>query len=367
MAPESIPLYRAFGLDAARHFSLFGSYPRSLAIPDRWASWRFRAVPMAQRIIRDQGVDAVWSTFPVATAHRIGLEIARRSGLPWIAEFRDPMWQGDYPHERAVNRAWLLLEQKVFSEASAVVVTTPGAAVLYRDRYPAFDSSKIKLIENGFDERTFQQAEASLRESGEGDVNRSLVTLLHSGIVYPSERDPTQLFAAIAALKDRRAVDSKRLRIILRASGNDRELSRQIDSSGIGDIVKLEPAIDYVSALREMICVDGLLILQASNCNAQVPAKIYEYFRARRPILALTDPLGDTARTLRTAGMGIVAPLDSQGAIEAAVVRFMIEVKEDSWKRMSSASIERYSREAQTKLLGELLDSLCNSSGRMSD
>ena len=44
----------------------------------------------------------------------------------------------------------------------------------------------------------------------------------------------------------------------------------------------------------------GLLLLQASNCNDQVPAKAYEYLRCHRPVLALTDPAGDTAELLRS-------------------------------------------------------------------
>lgn len=359
-ALEGVPIYRAFGLDAARHLSLFGRYPRALAVPDRWASWRLRAVPMALKIIKRHRINVIWSTFPIATAHWIGLHVSLRSGLPWVAEFRDPMWQGDYPSDPAVNRSWLMLEQQVFREAKAVVVTTPGAAALYRERYPDFDSANIRVIENGYDERSFQRAEAGIGAAG---IERTAapVTLLHSGLIYLTERDPTQLFAAIGTLKAKGVVDAGRLRIVMRASGNDQVLGRHIATLGIDDIVHLQPAVDYVSALREMMDVDGLLILQASNCNAQIPAKIYEYFRARRPILALTDPRGDTARTLETACTGLVVPLNSQTAIEAAIVRFVTELKDNSWKRMSDADVLRYSREAQTGTFAELLDSLCSS------
>jgi hypothetical protein len=64
-------------------------------------------------------------------------------------------------------------------------------------------------------------------------------------------------------------------------------------------VVLLAPALPYREALRETMDVDGLLVFQAANCNHQIPTKIYEYFRTRRPILALTDPSGDTAAALR--------------------------------------------------------------------
>jgi hypothetical protein len=89
---------------------------------------------------------------------------------------------------------------------------------------------------------------------------------------------------------------------VLRATGCDDCLRGLLGQLRIDDIVMLEPRVGYREALAEMLAADGLLVLQAANCNYQVPAKLYEYLRARRPILALTDAAGDTAQTLADAG-----------------------------------------------------------------
>lgn len=351
-------VHRTRAFDAARHLSLFGRYPRSLAIPDRWATWKYSAVPTALRLIREQRVDALWTTFPIATAHQIGLAVAQRSGLPWVAEFRDPMWQGDYPPDPRVNRAWKHLESRVFERARRVVVTTPGAARDYRERYPHFAGEHIHIVENGFDEDTFANAEKRVRARppAEGAPDRRL-TLLHSGVIYPSERDPTQLFDAIARLKARGEAAARRLALKLRATGNDPQFQRMIDERGIGDIVTLAPAVDYVSALEEMLAVDGLLVLQAANCNAQVPAKIYEYFRANRPIVALTDERGDTAETLRRAGTGLIAPLDSVEGIAAALRDFVRRTDSRQWQAMSPDVVGTFSRERRTAEIASIFNS----------
>jgi hypothetical protein len=353
--PPGLEVRRAFGLDAGRHLSVFGRYPRSLALPDRWATWRFWATRAARKLIRERNVTAIWSTFPIATAHRIGLEIARSSGLPWVAEFRDPMWQGDYPPDPKVNRAWERLEQMIFAEARRVVVVTPGAASLYRERFPDYGASRVALIENGYDEETFSRAEQSLAVANDTVPGGGPVTLLHSGVIYPSERDPTQFFAAVQALKRRGEISSADLRIVLRATGDDARYRRDLAALDIADIVCLAPAIDYLAALREMLTVDGLLVLQAANCNAQIPAKLYEYLRAGRPVLALTDPAGDTAATLAAAGTGMVARLDSQQEIEAALTEFLVRLREGKFRLPSAAAVARCSREAQAGQLAELL------------
>jgi glycosyltransferase involved in cell wall biosynthesis len=357
--PADLEVHRAFGLDTGRHLSLFGRYPRALALPDRWATWRLWGVRAAMRIIRERNVSAIWSTFPIATAHLIGLEVARRSGLPWIAEFRDPMWQGDYPPDPRVNRAWKQLETEIFDKASRVMVVTPSAATVYRDRFGSVDPGRIVVIENGYDEETFARAEGALASSAKPSASdRRPLTLLHSGLVYPSERDPTQLFAALAALKSRGALSANDVRIVFRASGNDRQYQRELEALQLTDIVHLEPAVSYLAALQELLTVDGLLLLQAANCNAQIPAKLYEYLRAGRPILTLTDPQGDTAATLRAAGSNVIARLDSQQEIEAILPKFLDAIRNGNWPRPSAAAVASYSRQSQTgelaRLLGEI-------------
>jgi hypothetical protein len=377
--PADLAVHRAFGFNAATQLALFGRYPKALALPDRWATWRFWAVPKALRLIRDEGISAIWSTFPVSTAHLIGLELAKRTGLPWIAEFRDPMWQHDWPPDPTANRVWLDLEHKIFARADWTVFTAPSAIDLYGERFPKLPAERRVLIENGFDEETFRRAEQSNATPSSAtqapgnahtvapDSRRSKpITLLHSGIIYRSERDPTQFFAAIAALKKQGQVDANRLQIVLRASGSESNYVGDLQRLDIADIVRLEPAIDYMAALREMLTVDGLLILQAANCNAQVPAKLYEYLRARRPILALTDPAGDTARTLQMAGTGLIARLDNTAEIAAALLKFLAEIESDTARVLAPETVVRYSREAKTGELARLLERALQAKRRVS-
>src|SRR5215212_6559377 len=82
---------RAFALDSAKHLSIGGHYPRFAAQPDRWISWWLGAVPKGLAMIRKYRPEVIWSTYPIATAHKIGHTLQRLSGLPWIADFRDPM------------------------------------------------------------------------------------------------------------------------------------------------------------------------------------------------------------------------------------------------------------------------------------
>lgn len=314
--PPGTIVNRTRAWDAARHFAVGKRYPQILARPDRWMSWWLSAVPAGLAMIRKYRPQALWSTYPLATAHRIGHTLQRLSGLPWVADFRDPMAQEGYPEDPSVWRSFERIERAGIARAALSTFTTPSALRDYQARYPA-RAARMSLLENGYDEETFQGVAA------DSPLDPDRLTILHSGIVYPSERDPTALFAALEDLKraDRSIFD--RLRIRFRAPVHKALLEQLAADHGVAEAIEILPSIAYRDALSEMVRADGLLILQAANCNAQVPAKLYEYLRARRPILALTDPAGDTARIARDAGIEAVVPLDNPGAISALLRRFV--------------------------------------------
>jgi glycosyltransferase involved in cell wall biosynthesis len=308
---------------------------------------------MGLYLIQKYRPDVIWSTYPIATAHLIGLTLSRLSGLPWVADFRDPMTDADYPPDRYTRQMFQWIEKKSLTYCTRAVLTTPGALDNYKERFPQTPASRFRLIENGYDEENFAAAEKSLIK--EQKKNTRLV-LVHSGIIYPSERDPTQFFAALAALSKKGFISHTGLHVILRATAHDEYLLRLIDQYEIGDIVSLAPPISYGEALAEMLAADGLLILQASNCNNQIPAKLYEYLRARRPILALTDSTGNTAAALIGAGVDTIAPLDSQNDIMRELLRFLALIRANEAPIASAENALAGSRKSRTKELSNLLD-----------
>lgn len=352
--PESLVVARAPAFDAARHLAIAGRYPRFLARPDRWANWRLGAALTGWKLIRKYRPQVLWSTFPIATAHQIGYDLHRLSGLPWIADFRDPMAQDGYPADPKTWRQFQRIEQQAFAGARFSVFTTPGAARLYRERYPRVAAERAVLIENGYDEDSFAGLDASA--AAKGPLIPGKLTLLHSGIVYPSERDPTQLFSAISDLLIAGRLRPERFTLRLRAAAHEDWLRRLANERGIAGVVELAPPLPYRDALEEMLRADGLLVLQAANCNEQIPAKLYEYLRVGRPILGLTDPVGDTALTLRHAGCRHLARLDSPEQIAEVLLSFLGDVETGTAPKPTPETVAAASRRNRARALAELLD-----------
>jgi len=353
--PGGCEVIRAPALDTARHLSIGGRYPGFLAVPDRWASWSWAGGWIAARAARRFGAQAVWSTYPIATAHRIGEQASRRSGLPWIADFRDPMAQDGYPADPARWRAYRAIEDAAAQRAARMVFVTPGALRIYRERFPDAPERRFALIENGFDESAFASARTAEPPPTAG---RPLV-ILHSGIVYPTERDPANLVRAVANLDRDGSIRRGELLLRFRAPVHDELILGLARAHGVADYFEVLPPVPYRDALAEMTASDGLLAMQAANCNEQIPAKVYEYLRASRPILGLADPRGDTGRMLGEVGCPYVAALESEADVTACLAGYLRALRAGSATVVARSQAERFSRRSLTGRLAQLLDEVC--------
>lgn len=347
---------RAWVLDAKHHLGLFGRYPQLLALPDRWATWWFTAVPLGLIMMRRNNSKVIWTTYPIATAHLIGLTLKSLTGKMWVADFRDPMTQADYPSNPWQRKIFRWIERKTLLHCDAAVFTTQSARDTYVKRYPNCPEEKFHVIENGYDEDGFGGQELPPRDRARSPGEK--ITLLHSGVLYEGGRDPSAFFAAIASLKQGGIVNALSLRVVLRAPGEIDYFQRLILQYEIDDIVFVEAPISYQQALAEMLAADGLLVFQGTPFNTQIPAKIYEYFRARKPIFGLLDPLGETARVLAKAGFHHIADMQCADAIATKLTDFLTKIDSGKVYIATEELILSSSRKHRAHQLAQVFDQI---------
>jgi glycosyltransferase involved in cell wall biosynthesis len=348
-APE-IQVLRAIALDSKRHLAIAGRYPEFLALPDRWSSWILPAVVRGLWAIRRQHSTAIWSTYPIASAHLIGLLLKRLTSLPWIADFRDPMIDAGYPTSKNQRRVACWIEKKTLCAADYCVFTTQETRQHYQQKYPDLNHQNFRVIANGYDEATFAQAPA--RQPATGPIK-----ILHSGLLDPEDRNPQALFQALRTLIQHS--DPAEVEIWLRATGHDAQIQALIDQYALSEHVKILPALPYQAAIAEMMSADLLLLLQGSSCSTQIPAKMYEYFRSHRPLLALCAPGSATERELRAAGARYIAAIDDSTAIEECLASVLSNLKtDDNSGAISAARASGYDRQLSSNAFYQLLQEL---------
>jgi len=366
--PSTLKVVRAWAFDTVRHLSFHGRYPGWLAVPDPWVNWFVSATWSGLQLIQKHKPRALWSTYPIATAHLIAFALHRLTGIPWIADFRDPMNEIDpvtgerWPKGPKIWWAREWIERHTVQSCARAVFVTQSALRIYAERYSELPASRWALIANGYSEESFAAAEA-LRNGNQPKGGK--LVLLHSGVLYPSpDRNPEHFFAALAELRRSGKISSESLQVILRASSSEDLYHKQLLALGIEDIVTLEPSLAYNRALAEMLNVDGLLVFQGHDSNSAIPAKLYEYIRARRPIFAMVDENGDTATLLREANVGTLVPLDSRERIATGLLQFLEQLRNGSAPIAADAEIERHSRRHKALELAGVLEEAAGDLGQ---
>lgn len=349
--PEEVIVKRSFALDSAKHLAVNGKYLGATAIPDRWVSWWPGGVIECLRLVRKYKPQVIWSTYPIATAHLIGLTVSRLTGIPWVADFRDPMVQEGQPAGRLNRMVHQFLEKAIVRQASRCVFVSRSVQEEFARRYSYKDPKIWQVIENGYDESLFEPYNYLINNPISMFPGKPL-RILHSGILYSEGRNPFQFLKAVKSLTEKQQMH---LEVIFRGGGNDGEIGGQVKSLGLERIVKLLPSVSYDEAIKEMIDADVLAIFQGSVFNRQIPAKVYEYIRTQRPILAMTNMQGETAKILREWDGCYLANIESEESIKRSIQDLHRDQIYGLIKRRNLEDVQNLSRYSRTKKINEIL------------
>jgi glycosyltransferase involved in cell wall biosynthesis len=299
-----------------------GLYGRQLLVPDPRVVWVPDAARAAVRIVRERSASVVLTTSPPSSAHMIGNVVARRTGVPWIADLRDS-WLAN-PHRRydrrsvRAKRAVLdTMARRTFARVSAVTAVTETIADEARALAPAGTPSAV--ISNGCDFDEFAGLEHTPSDR---------LRILHAGFFF-GVRSPRPFLEALARL----LADRPELRDVIEARfvGGFRTADRQwAESLGLGAALRIDGFLPHGQALAAMKGADALLLLipRAGGLGLSVlSGKLFEYLAAERPVLALVPPEGIAADLLRSTGFARIADPDDFGAI-----REQLEDLVEAWR-----------------------------------
>jgi glycosyltransferase involved in cell wall biosynthesis len=262
------------------------------------------------------------------------------------------MTEDDYPRDLTTRRVYRWIERQAIEHGALFLFTATSTIEMYLQRYPGLQREKCILLPNGYDEQDFRTLPAPPAQQGS---NQRPLRLLHSGLIYREERDPRPLFQALAKLKTEGQIDASSLQIDLRASGEEAYFAGLIQEMGIEDLVHLLPALPYHESLRDSTSADGLLLFQGITCNHQIPAKAYEYFRLRKPVLALTRHEGDTAALLQAVGGATIVDMYDPEAISLTLLGFLQDLRQSTHPLADPDKTRRYERRSQAFELADRL------------
>jgi hypothetical protein len=316
-------------------------------MPDPRCFWINPSARFLKKYLKEHPVDIIVSTGPPQSMHLIARKVSLATGIPWVADFRDPWTKIFYfKHLRLgkwAERKHHELEQKVLDDATAIVAVSP----LVQNDFQNATDTPVHMITNGYDEEDYLNAVVP-----DGRFN-----VVHTGLLT-AEGNPVELWKVLADMCAADRGFAGKFRLIL-AGKTDAKVLESIKEAGLEKYLTNLGYLDHDKAVMEQRKASVLIlpIREEPETKAILPGKLFEYLAARRPILGVGTREGAMATVLQETGAGKIFNWSDTNDIK--------EYMENCWNRFcagtletEAADIERFSRRSTTRRMAELFESI---------
>ncbi len=272
--------------------------------------WAHRSGDLGVALHRRTPFNAVIVSTPPHATQWAGHRITARTGLPYIADYRDPWATGvheldgyDSPVSRVIGG---YLERRVQS-TSHVVVHNNGNSLERAMAQPRLPRVPRVSIPNGYD--------------GEPTTARPDPTafrILFSGWIHPF-MDPRVLLRAVEALRQEDPAGTSSLRLEFIGSPTDIEempMTELVQAYGLGDCTTFAARVSREEAMRAQ---EQAAVLVAFDCPhpLAVAMKFYDYLLMRGDLLLIAERDSALDRAAQQLGQRAVPPGDHAGLVAA--------------------------------------------------
>lgn len=321
----------------------------NLFIPDARKFWIKPSVRFLKKYLAEHPVDVIISTGPPHTCHLIALGLKKSTGIPWLADFRDP-WTGidfyqDLRLSRYADKKHHRLELAVLTRANEIVAVTPSMATDFNFLH----KRSYQVITNGFDSADFENdAKEPLTEK---------FTLTHLGSMVPA-RNPVQLWRCLEQMIEEGHPIREHLKIQL-VGQVDHSIIQSIEDCNLIHYLEKTDYVSHDKAIRILQSSQLLLLVinQSANTKNILTGKLFEYMAARRPILCIGPVDGDAAKAIRTTSSGYCIEYENVSEIKSKIEDlFTLYLKKEL--QLPAGQINMYDRRNLTSELCKILESI---------
>ena len=265
-------------------------------IPDPKIYWVKPSVKALLKKIQEEEIDHIVTTGPPHSMHLIGFGLKKAMpNLKWIADFRDPWSELDLLNEFQLNNSSRKKHKDLEMEVLQTADVTLTVSETWVEDLKRLGGNRVELITNGYDTTDFEL---------KPKTNDKFI-IGHYGLLNHL-RNPENLWKSLDNLCEENKAFNSKLEIHL--SGNiDVEVIAEIEShSCLKGKVKQLGYLSHAQVLEQYNQADVLLLLLFNSKSGvgNYPGKIFEYFAAKKPILAFGPINSDAERLIKKSNTG---------------------------------------------------------------
>ena len=291
--------------------------------------------------------DVILTTSPPHSIHDIGLWLTAQTGIPWVADFRDPYLTDNRFEPKGLGLLrWgshRRFKDSIYRRAWLITHAIPNQYRWARRHYHN-DSHRMLALTNGYPPELI----GFLNEPANTSAKRR--TVLVAGTIP----EPQQLSLAQAVARLANEGYDLQLKLVGMRPASGAKLSQVL-----GDRLVLTGYVPHIESIREVAMADVLVnYLDEFRSKARLlSTKLFEYFASGKPVLVINPSRGDRLLHWRMTGVkSLVKP--SPDDVVAALRQAL-----DGELRRDPAEVENFRKEFNWQnSVGNLalaLDRLC--------
>ena len=284
------------------------------------APWLKPAVRAGLKLVREKKINIIFATGTPWTALVVARLISKKTGVPFIADFRDPWLGNPFSTSKGKLLDWRerICERKIVEEAALITANTEPLREEFKAIYPNVSADRIITLPNGFDTHDFDHL---LSASARKRENAGKLVLAHAGFLY-GKRDPAPLLNVLEQLCRHHPALAKMVEFQqmgdVALEYNFKKRYEQLIDKGVLKMLGLLP---YNDCLAKLVEADVLVIIQPGT-KTQVPSKLYDYLCINRPILTITPHDGALGNLIRENNFGDLFSPDEQDSLLEKLIKF---------------------------------------------
>lgn len=343
-------------------------------------TWMNLVIEAGTKIAREEKPALIFVTLSPFEGADAAAEISRRTGIPWVADLRDPWALDEFQlHRTRFHRSLEKRQmQNSLRTASLIIMNTPESARRLAETFPRLRANTIVSLTNGYDASDFVGGAEPIpggkfsivhsgyfhAESGLVERKRQFQYKLLGRTVPGVERLPRSHYYLLQALEqwlkdDPGILKEVRVRCVGVLSKSDQAL---IDASPAKPLFDCSGYLSHTECLGFVRAADLLFLplhkMPPGMKAGIVPGKAYEYMASGRPILA-TLPASDARDFVSQAGTGVLCePGDVPGMLAA------LKDQHAKWKSGAARPdwneefVRQFERKNLTRRLAGFLDQI---------
>ncbi len=285
--------------------------------PDSRISWKKQAVALGEKILAENDIQTIFATAPPFTDFLVAGELAKKTGLPYVLDYRD-LWIDNayYYYVTPFHKSYALeLETKALTYAKRIIVINRFMKERLLQRYKFLSHEDISIIPHGYDEEDFTPFRGIKPDP-------DYFTITHSGL-FPDDLTPKYFLKALAIYLKKNDVAKKKIRANFVGLMRKSHL-KLIKKLNLEDNCLIKGYVSHSESVREIMASDALWMMAPNEIVT--PSRVYEYLGARKPIL-ISIPEGNMRQIVLDSEAAIATkPHDVKEIVEAIDMLF------NAWK-----------------------------------